>query len=183
MANCNKCKQNRCGCSDSPLSIPATFSNDPTVCPPNSEQCSEVFDMACICYQGDDIVELDIKQGERLDIVLQKLVLAYTSPGCATFGDNTTCQSPINLLISNLVQTSFNISWDSVPAAISYSVEYKAATDTAWLINPIVTAPVTTDLIIGLIADTIYDVRVNAICALGTCYSLNIRIKTLPLVA
>ena len=180
MANCNKCKQDRCGCADSPLSIPANFSNDPTVCPPDSEPCAEVFDMACICYQGDDIVELDIKRGDRLDIILQKLILAHTDAGCATFGDDTTCQSPINLLISNLVQTSFGISWDLVPSAVSYSVEYKEATDVAWLINPPVTHPVNTDMIIGLTADTIYDVRVNAICALGTCYSLNIRIKTLP---
>jgi hypothetical protein len=158
--------------------MPNTYSNDPTVCPPNSEQCSEVFDMACICYGGDDIVELDIKKGSRMDEVLQKLVLAINNPGCSDFFDTTVCQSPLNLMISNLTTSTFVISWDAVAAAVSYSVEYKDANTTAWLIQPAVTAPVVSDTIIGLTPDTVYDVRVNAICASGNCYSLNIRIKT-----
>jgi len=176
--SCNKCNKSRCGCQDAPVNMPNSFSNDPTVCPPNSEQCSEVFDMACICYQGDDIVELDIKKGSRLDEVLQKLILAYTNAGCVDFFDPTTCQSPLNLTIANLLTTSFDISWDSVPAAMSYTVEYKDASTTTWLLNPSVTAPTLADTVIGLTPDTVYDVRVNVTCVTGTCYSLNIRIKT-----
>jgi len=146
---CNKCKTSTCGCGDSAFSIPANFSNDPTACPPNSEQCSEVFDMACICYNGMDIVELDIKQGDRLDAVLAKLVLAITASGCDTFGDDTSCQSPINVTVANLTDSTFDISWDAVPAAVTYQVE------------------------------TVYDIRVHAICATGGCYSLNFRIQTL----
>lgn len=176
--SCNKCKSDRCGCGDVPLNMPNAYSNDPTICPPNSEKCSEVFDMACICYQGDDIVELDIKKGTRLDEVLQKLVLAITNPGCSDFFDETACQSPLNLTIANLLTTSFNISWDAVASATSYSVEYKDANTTTWLIQPAVTAPIVNDTIVGLTPDTVYDIRVNAICATSTCYSLNIRIKT-----
>jgi len=179
MANCNKCKSDRCGCGDSALNIPANFSNDPTVCPPNAETCTEVFDMACICYNGPDIVEYDIKQGARLDEVMQKLILAISDPACATFQDSTTCQSPINLTIANLTSSSFDISWDTVQSATGYSVEYKEATSITWLVTPVISAPLVGGTIVGLLADTIYDVRVNAICSLGTCYSLNIRVKTL----
>lgn len=183
MANCNKCKQDRCGCSDSALNMPATFSNNPTACPPNSEPCVEVFDMACICYQGDDIVELDIQRGQRLDIVLQKLVLAITDPGCAIFSDPTTCQSAINLTVTNLTTSSFDIAWDTVASATGYSLEYKESTATTWLVTPAISAPLTNGTIVGLTPDTIYDIRINTICTLGTCYSLTIRIKTLPLEA
>jgi len=178
--SCNKCNKSRCGCKDQPLNMPNSYSNDPTVCPPDSEPCSEVFDMACICYQGDDIVELDIKKGTRMDEILQKLVLAITNPGCADFFDPLACQSPLNLTITNLTDTSFNIGWDAVLAATSYTVEFKDANTTTWLLNPTVLAPTITDLVIGLAPETVYDIRVNAICSAGTCYSLNIRIQTLP---
>jgi hypothetical protein len=176
----SKCKNKDCGCRDSALTISPNFSNDPTVCPPNSEQCTEVFDMACICYQGDDIVEYDIQRGDRLDEVLQKLILALRSPGCSTFEDPTSCQSVLNLTIANLTDTSFDISWDASPIATSYVVEFKEAAALSWNLNPAVTAPTIADTVIGLTADTVYDVRVNAVCPSGTCYSLNIRIKTLP---
>ena len=81
---CTKCKNNRCGCADSALTIGPNFSNDPTVCPPDSETCVEVFDMACICWQGPDMCELDIKAGDRLDEVVQKLVLTLAQVSCNT---------------------------------------------------------------------------------------------------
>ena len=87
MANCNKCKSNRCGCGDSALGIPATFSNCPTVCPPDSEKCTEVFLAQCICWQGPDICELDIKTGDRLDEVLRKLILTISQVSCKLKGE------------------------------------------------------------------------------------------------
>lgn len=178
---CTTCNsKDRCGCADSALTLGPNFSNDPTVCPPNSETCTELFDMACVCYGGDDIVEFDIQRGDRMDEVLQKLILGIRNPGCAVFEDPTTCQSPINLTIANLTDATFSISWDTVVSAVSYTVEYKLATAVSWSLNPSVTAPLVVDTVIGLLPDTIYDIRVNAICAAGSCYSLNIRIKTLP---
>lgn len=177
---CNKCKNDRCGCADGPLSVPTTFSNDPTVCPPDSEKCTELFDMACICYNGPDIVDMGIQAGDRLDEILQKLILAAVNPGCANFADANACQSPINLTIANLASTSFDLSWDAVAAALSYVIEYKEATSPTWLVMPAIAAPTTSATIIGLLPDTVYDLRINAVCTGGACYSLNIRIKTLP---
>lgn len=178
--SCTKCNTDRCGCGDVPINMPPSFSNDPSICPVDAEPCSEVFLMECICYNGPDIVELDIKQGTRLDEVLQKLILAVTNVGCTDFIDPTTCESPINLTIANLTDSSFDISWDAVTSAISYTVEFKDAISPTWLLQPSITAPVVSDTIVGLTPETVYDIRVNAICAAGSCYSLNIRIKTLP---
>jgi len=158
--------------------MPNSYSNCPDPCD-SKETCSEVFDMACICYQGPDIIEYNIQQGDRLDEIMQKILLGLTNGACATFGDDTDCQSPINLTIENLTTSTLDLSWDTVPAATSYSVEYKNASSTTWLLNPAVTAPVINDTIIGLTANTVYDIRVNAICPTGSCYSLNIRIKTI----
>lgn len=82
MATCNKCKQDRCGCADSALSVPTVFSNDPQVCPPNSETCSEVFDMACIRWMGPDVCELGISTGDKLSEVIQKIVLGIAEISC-----------------------------------------------------------------------------------------------------
>lgn len=88
MATCNKCKQDRCGCADSALNMPPNFSNDPTVCPPDSETCSELFLAECICWQGPDICELDVKTGDRLDEVIRKLILAISQVSCAQQGED-----------------------------------------------------------------------------------------------
>lgn len=182
MAYCSKCKSSdkcKCTCSDNALSIPASYSNDPTVCPPNSEPCSEVFDMACICYNGPDIVELNIQTGDRLDDVLIKLVSSITNPSCSSFSDPSLCQSALNITFTNITSTSFDISWDQVAAATAYAVEFKVATDLTWTSTVPIAPPVGSATIIGLTADTVYDVRVATTCAADTCYSLNFRIKTL----
>tara|TARA_R110002126_G_scaffold158322_4_gene305723 strand:- start:13336 stop:13818 length:483 start_codon:yes stop_codon:yes gene_type:complete len=83
--SCKKCKKTKCGCADKPYGIPTTFSNDPTVCPPDSEKCTEVFEAECICWPGPDICELDIKTGDRLDEVLEKLILTMSQVSCAAF--------------------------------------------------------------------------------------------------
>jgi hypothetical protein len=82
MANCNKCKSNRCGCGDSALSVPATFSNCPTVCPPDSEKCTELVLAECVCWPGPDICELDVKTGDRLDEIFRKLILTVSQISC-----------------------------------------------------------------------------------------------------
>lgn len=174
--SCTTCKKSRCAC-DSAIPTPTSFSNDPSVCPPNSEKCAEVFNMACVCYQGEDIVELDIKKGDRMDEIMQKLLLAILNPGCATFSDTATCGSAINLTITNLTTTSFELSWDTVAGATHYVVEYKEATSLTWNLTPNIVAPAAVG-IYGLLPATVYDLRVNTVCATGTCYSLNIRVKT-----
>jgi hypothetical protein len=135
--------------------------------------------MACICYNGPDIVELDIQQGDRLNDILVKLVTASVYPGCATFSDPTLCQSALNVTFTNITSTSFEISWDQVPAATAYAIEFKLTTDLTWTSTVPIIPPTGDATIIGLAADTIYDVRVVTTCTADVCYSLNYRIKTL----
>lgn len=79
------CGNKNCGpCSDDPIVVPATFSNDPEVCPEDSESCNELFDAGCICWPGPDICELDIKTGDRVDEVLQKILLTVSQISCQT---------------------------------------------------------------------------------------------------
>lgn len=181
MACCKKCGSNtKCGCKDTALQIPTQFINDPAICP-DPEECSELFDMNCICYNGDPIVDLDINPGDRLEEILQKLVLSITNPGCAQFGDPlATCLSVLNLAAGTITDNSITVTWDLEALAINYQLEYKEATATSWLINPLLGPTIDTDTAGGLLADTEYDLRVNAFCATGSCYSLTIRIKTLP---
>jgi len=85
--SCHKCRKTKCGCGDKPLSMPANFSNDPTVCPPDAEPCTEVFLAGCVCWPGPDICELDIKEGDRMDEVLRKLILTITQISCNVAGE------------------------------------------------------------------------------------------------
>jgi len=175
---CNKCNKTECGCGDRFIDVSPNFSNNPESCPVNSEKCSELYDMACICYNGEDIVEFDIKKGDRLDVIMQKLLLIASNPGCATWGNTsgTNCEAPISLTVTNITDTTIDLMWSSVPSATSYTIEYKTATALSWNITPSVT--VTSGSLIGLLPDTIYDIRINAACSLGSCYSLTYRLKT-----
>jgi len=98
---------------------------------------------------------------------------------CTNYGDENACLSVLNVLFDNITQTSFNIAWDTSPNAISYVVEFKQITAVSWFIQPAISAPFLTDTVVGLTPNTVYDVRVNAVCAGGTCYSLTYRMKTL----
>lgn len=178
-SKCGKCK-GKCGCKDSALTIPANFINDPAVCP-DPEPCSELFDMDCICYNGPIIVDLDISPGDRMSEILQKLVLSVTHPGCADFGDPAaTCLSPLNLAASTITDNSISITWDVDSLSTGYQLEYMQVGAMTWLVNPAVGPTINTDTAGGLLADTYYDFRVLSNCATGGCYSLTIRIKTLP---
>jgi hypothetical protein len=83
--SCHKCKKTKCGCADQPLFVPPTFSNDPTVCPEDSEKCTELFLAECVCWPGPDICELDIKTGDRIDEIMRKLILTMSQVSCAAF--------------------------------------------------------------------------------------------------
>lgn len=98
---------------------------------------------------------------------------------CTNYGDENACLSVLNILFDNITTTSFGVSWDLSPNALSYVVEYKEISSTTWLIMPAVTAPTVTDTVTGLTPDTVYDVRINTVCNGTTCYSLTHRVQTL----
>ena len=171
---CNKCKtKGKCGCEDKGLTTNSPCAQDTQSCP-TGDPCPETFSAACVAYTGDELPELGITQGERLDTILQKLILALTNPGCAYPGNS--CLSVIGLASTAVTSTTAKFKWLASSTATSYSVEYRTTTSGTWLINPSTT--LLTDTISGLTANTEYYVRVNTTCSSGNCYSLTIKIKT-----
>lgn len=173
-----KCKKQSCnGCTDLSVSVPTRYSNDPGLCPkPNP--CSEQFPMECICYDGPDIVELNIKSGDKLDLVLKKIIMAISNPGCSNFSDDTACQGTVGIIVSDITPTTFNLYWNSVPAATSYIIEYRVSGDIVWLTTTPVIAPTVSAMVTGVLPDTVYEVRIQTVCSGSTCYSLTIKLKT-----
>jgi hypothetical protein len=130
-----------------------------------------------VVHANDTIVDLDIKQGDRLCDILQKMTLLFTNPGCILPG--STCLSVLGLMSVDISSTTVKVKWQPSSTATQYIVEYKPATSFSWLLNPAVplsTNP--TDVIGGLLPNTEYDIRVAAICLSGVCYSVTIRVKT-----
>jgi len=100
---------------------------------------------------------------------------------CTNYGEETACLSPLNLAFENLTTTSVSLSWDGSVNVITYNVEFKASNSLTWiLLAPVITS-VNAVTIIGLTPDTVYDFRINGVCATSSCYSLTVREKTCPL--
>ncbi len=171
--SCKECKKKKCGCSDKALTTPASCPQDLPSCP-KPELCSETFSAGCVVYTGDEIADLGILKGERLDTIVQKLVLAFTQPACIFPGNS--CYSVIGVQSSNITSSTAVISWSAPVAALSYTIEYRAITSGTWILNSSTTN--SQDTISGLTANTEYLVRVHSICSSGDCFSLTIKIKT-----
>jgi hypothetical protein len=125
---------------------------------------------------GDDIVDLDIKKGDRVDKVIQKLVLAITNPGCAL--PSTTCNAVTGIASTTITSSIINLTWLVALGAVNYSVEYKEISSPTWIVNPVLGPTITNDYISGLLPSTEYHIRVNTICSGGNCYSVTIKVKT-----
>jgi len=165
-----------CGCDDHALGTPPPCETGTVTCP-NPDPCAETFSAACVVYTGDSIVDLGINRGDRLDSILQRIGLWLTNPGCITPGSS--CLAVLDLHSTLIGSSSVVLAWSAVSTAINYTVEYKQASALSWILNPTlgpVAFPV--DTIAGLLSNTEYDIRVNAGCAMGSCYSLTIRVKT-----
>jgi hypothetical protein len=86
-------------------------------------------------------------------------ILTFTTLG------GTTCNVPSGLSTSNITVSSAAISWAAVSGAVSYNVQYKLSTSSVWTEINITGTSVT---ISSLLANTVYNWRVQAVCAGGT---------------
>jgi hypothetical protein len=178
MANC-KCKKKKGNCQcGGPIRVPTVYSSNPTSCP-SPNPCTSITPMECVCYTGPSIVDLGINTGDSLERVLQILVLAITNPGCII--PPTDCISVLDVDYTNdsCGANALIISWNAVSTAVSYQVEYRVVGAVSWTLAPSVVPPITQTTLGGLVPDTWYEIRVNAVCDVGNCYSLTIRVKTL----
>ena len=170
MGNCGH--NFKCGCSDAALTTPISCPTDEGC--ENPEICSQIWDAHCVVYNGDEIVDLDINPGDRMDVILQKQVLNSLNPGC--INPLNTCRSVLNLRSTSITTSTISIAWDTVATAVSYQLEYKVSGAASRTLNPAVV--IGSDVIGGLLSATDYNIRINAICASGGCYSLTINVKT-----
>lgn len=169
----------KCGCNDRAL-------NTPPPCPqgvncPDPSPCSEIWDSACVVYNGDPIRELDINPGDSMNLIMNKLILLSTNPTCVD--PDSDCQSVLNVHSTQITSSSIYLSWNNAPNATSYVVEYTPVSAISWVVNPAVIPTNHTDVITGLAPNTDYYVRVNAYNNLASptcnCYSLTIKVTTL----
>jgi len=84
----------------------------------------------------------------------------FTISGAAACGD------PAGLTSSAITNTSATVSWSAVSGALTYDVDYKAASSGIWINAATATSSTTVNLS-GLVLGTTYDWRVIATCAGG----------------
>ncbi len=85
----------------------------------------------------------------------------FTISGAAACGD------PTGLSSSSITNTSATVSWNAVASALSYDVDYKAASSGTWINAATATASLSVNLA-SLTQGTLYDWRVRATCSGGS---------------
>lgn len=181
MAVCKSCKCDKklCGCADKAQPVAPPCGQDTDYCP-QPERCGEVFSANCVVYDGDTMVDANIFQGDRMDVILQKLVLWITNPTCIDTTGN--CISPVGFRSTYISQSIVKLTWLPGTGASLYYVEYKLASAPSW--TGLVPVPSTTTeyTITGLLPNSEYYMRVYSACP-GSgqlCYSVTLSITTLP---
>jgi len=173
MSNCKKCKKKDCGCKDQGLTTPQPCPADQINCP-TPEPCSETFSDCCVIHDGDSITEFNIEKGDSMCVILQKIILNVTAPGCVnpTLG----CQSPLGVHSTATTPNSISIAWNLVGGTpTGLFVESRPTGTVLWAIGPTLPDTDITFVIPGLQPNTEYDIRVGTGCG---CYSVTIRVKT-----
>jgi len=122
---------------------------------------------------------MGVSSGTSMAELMQKLILTHTNAGCANF-DGTVIHAPLNITLSNVAATTFDVVWSAVPNAVTYNI---TVTDSNTLVvahTSSVTAPVVSETVVGLTTATIYDVVIQVVDAVAaTCDSLQYRMTTI----
>ncbi len=77
-------------------------------------------------------------------------------------GAASSCGTPTNLTMSNITSSGATAAWTAVTGATSYEISWKLNSATTW--GAAVTVTAATHNITGLVANSLYNVRVRAIC-------------------
>ena len=183
MSCCNKCNTNNCGCNDTALTNPCTY----TDCSGNTERCEDVQCAECVSYCGDSfqIGEprelLVINKGERLESIIQKfaLMIAKGLGSCTSNDDN---HGPYNLYTTDIASSTVDLSWDGIfSGTVDFNVYYAEVNTTNWTlsnINPI-SVNTTSWQITGLTPATQYKIKVESNDNNTQCDSVELLVETL----
>jgi hypothetical protein len=162
--NCSKCS-NKCGCADTALTNPCTY----TDCSVGSERCDDIQCAECVSYCGTSFqiynegAVLQITKGERLDSIIQKFSMILAN-GLGSCTSNNTQHNPYNVYAGVITSSTVNVIWDGI-ASVSTGTNIYYDTQiapTGWVLantTPIVTT-VNNFTITNLIASTAYKVKV-----------------------
>lgn len=171
----SSCQNPNCGCTDRGYTTQPPCSQGTSNCP-TPDPCPETFDTKCVRYMGDNIVDFDIRQGEDVSSIIQKMVLAITNRHCMIPG--STCLSVVNLKSTLITTTTVAITWEVTGTPVSIHIEYKEPADMAWTLTSSLAPTATGATLSGLTTGTTYYIRVNATCSVGDCYSVTIEVTT-----
>ncbi|NSL87629.1 T9SS type A sorting domain-containing protein [Chitinophaga sp. Mgbs1] len=84
-----------------------------------------------------------------------------------TITSGSGCAAPGGLTASAITTTTATIGWTAASGAVSYDVDYKATSSSAW-INVATATTATSANLTGLTTGTVYDYRVRTNCASGS---------------
>lgn len=161
LANCNPCLD----CPPAPAVL--------TPCV-DSEPCEELALLGCVKYNGDPIVEAGIATGERLDSIIQKLIVGQVS-GLACISPTLKC---VTALRSTVVKAnSITVAWNVPTDNTSLTLMYKTEAAPTWTSVP--SNGLTTKETVGLLASTKYLFKVASTASGSTnCTSVTIAVTT-----
>lgn len=182
---CSKCNPNKpCGCADSALQTPCSY----TDCSVGSERCADIQCAECVSYCGTSFQIqtpgglLKISQGERLDMILQKLSLMIAN-GLGTCTADNVLHAPYNVYLSNITNTTVDVLWNGESTLTTQvNVFYTlAATPGMWQqANTTSIAPgVLNFQITNLTPTTDYKVKIEVSDGATTCDSVEVLFTTI----
>lgn len=167
-------------CSDS--SLPLSNCNPCAGCPPppavttpcvDGEPCEELALLGCVKYTGDNILEGSIVKGDRLDEILQKLLIGFNNSQCIT----PTVKCVTKLRSTAITASAITIAWNTAADTTSLALHYKPAVGGSW--TDVTVTGLSTKQITGLTAATTYYFNVSTISSDGTnCSSVTISVTT-----
>lgn len=112
----------------------------------------------------------------RVAAVCSGFTGSYSAQVNFTTSAPASCGTPTGLAVSAITTTGATATWAAVSGASSYNVQYKLNTATTWTT---VTSTTTSRAITGLVANTLYNVRVATVCSgVVSAYSTAVNFTT-----
>jgi len=184
---CGNTKSSPCACKDHALTTPCSYTDctDVNTKRGHPEHCAEIFCTDCLHRCRNDIQmsnssgqTLVANQGDKLDVILQRLFIFTTNPSCY---DSSVAH--IWHDESATTTTTVKINFANVPSGVNnIDVEYAVingafVTDNTSPISTAANISYTVGTVTPLLPNTMYRFRIKSV---GTnCYSVEYFVRTL----
>lgn len=179
--NCTKCNPNSCGCKDTALTNPCTY----TDCSVGSERCEDLQCAECVGYCGTSFQVgganglIKIETGERLDSIIQKFALMIAQ-GVGPCTSDDVLHAPYNLYATDITATTITLQWDGESSLTTGINVYYNTGGGPVLANPTpIALGVKTFTITGLAPATSYTIVLEADDGGTPCNSIELLVDTI----